>query len=237
MDWSGQLAVVTGASEGIGRAIASALAEKGAAVAVCARDAARIERVAGELRWKGSPTLGLACDVRDEAAVREFARHVMDELGTPTILVNNAGVGRFAPVAEMTTGDWRDVIDTNVTGMFLVTRAFLPAMLEDGGGAVVNIASLAGRNGFAGGAAYCASKHAVLGFSKSLMMEVRQRGMRVIAVCPGSVDTPFFDKQQAMNPNRETILAPEDVAQVVVSALELAPGAMLSEIDVRPTNP
>jgi NAD(P)-dependent dehydrogenase (short-subunit alcohol dehydrogenase family) len=237
VDWTRQLAVVTGASEGIGRAIARALAGRGASLAVCSRGAAGIEELAGSLEGNGGRALGMVCDVRDERSVQAFARRVLEEMGTPTILVNNAGVGRFAPVAEMPAELWNDVIATNLTGMFLVTRAFLPAMMALGGGAIVNMASLAGRNGFAGGAAYCASKHGVLGFSKALMMDVRQRGMRVIAVCPGSVNTPFFDKQTSFTPNRDRILAPDDVAQAVVAALELPAGAMVSELDIRPTNP
>ena len=109
--------------------------------------------------------------------------------------------------------------------------------MRAGGGAIVNIASLAGKNGFDGGTAYCASKHAVLGFSKALMLEVRKRGIRVIAVCPGSVATPFMDKQSQMRPNRERVLQPDDVAQAVLGALTLPDRAMLSEFDLRPTNP
>ena len=126
-----------------------------------------------------------------------LAKHVLAELGTPTLLVNNAGVARWGAVAEMPLEDWDAVIGTNVTGMFLVTRAFLPAMLHAGTGTIVNLASLAGRNGISGGAAYSASKHAVLGFSRSLMLEVRRQGLRVVAVCPGSVDTAIFDKDEA----------------------------------------
>ena len=121
--------------------------------------------------------------------------------------------------------------------MFLVTRAFLPAMLSHGHGAIVNVASLAGRNGFASSAAYCASKHGVLGFSKALMMEVRQRDIRVIAVCPGSVSTAFFDGRTPFQPDREKILRPEDVATVVLEALALDERATVSDLDIRPTNP
>lgn len=237
MDWHFELAVVTGATSGIGKALTEGLADRGAAVAICSRDRLGVEHLAAELRQEGSKALGVDCDVRDEAQVQAFAERVLREVGTPTILINNAGVGRFAPVAEMSLDTWDEVFDVNLRGMFLVTRAFLPAMLAKGRGAIVNMSSLAGRNGFAGGAAYCASKHGVLGFSKSLMMEVRQRGIRVIAVCPGSVNTPFFDDGTPFQPNREKILAPEDVARVVLDALELNERATVSEIDIRPTNP
>jgi len=237
MNWEFELAVVTGASQGIGKAIAQGLVDRGASVAVCSRSAIAIERFASDLRASGGKAFGAPCDVRDEAEVANFAARVQREMGAPTILVNNAGIARFAPVTEMTADQWDQVMATNLRGMFLATRAFLPAMLDHGRGAVVNIASLAGRNGIAGGAAYCASKHGVLGFSKSLMLEVRKRDVRVIAVCPGSVSTAFFDGNTPFQPDREKILRPEDVATVVLDSLELDERATVSELDIRPTNP
>jgi 3-oxoacyl-[acyl-carrier protein] reductase len=152
------------------------------------------------------------------------------------VVVNNAGVGYFAPLEDLTVGQFDEIMAVNVRGMFLVTRAFLPGMRKTGG-AIVNIASLAGKNGFVGGTAYTASKHAVLGFSKSLMLEVRKDNVRVIAVCPGSVATPFFAKAGQDLPNRDRVLTPEDVAAAVIDALKLADRAMISELDIRPTNP
>jgi len=237
MDWHRQIAVVTGGTQGIGWALVDALAKRGAAVAFCARNGRAAEHLAGDLRALGVQTLGAACDVRDESQVAAFAERVLREAGTPTILVNNAGVGRFAPVAEMSLTAWDEVIDTNLRGLFLVTHAFLPAMLARGRGAIVNLASLAGRNGVAGGAAYSASKHGVIGFSKSLMMEVRKHGIRVMAVCPGSVNTPFFDGDTPFTPDRARILEPQDVANAVLDALALPERALVSELDIRPTNP
>ena len=237
MDLTNRLAVITGATEGIGRAIAVALGSAGAKVAICARTAPNVDATVAALREAGLDAIGRACDVADPAAVRAFADFVSRERGDAAVLVNNAGIGRFAPLEELTLEDWDETIAVNLRSLYLVTRAFLPGLVRAGKSSIVNIASLAGRNGFEGGTAYCASKHAVLGFSKALMLEVRKRGLRVIAVCPGSVATPFMDKQDRMRPDRDRILTADDVAQVVVGALTLADRAMVREIDIRPTNP
>ena len=237
MDLTNRLAVITGATEGIGRAIAVALGGAGAKVAICARTAANVDATIGALRQAGLDAIGRACDVADPAAVRAFADFVSRERGDAAVLVNNAGIGRFAPLEALTLEDWDETIAVNLRSLYLVTRAFLPGLLRAGSGSIVNIASLAGRNGFEGGTAYCASKHAVLGFSKALMLEVRQRGLRVIAICPGSVATPFMDKQDRMRPDRDRILRAEDVAQAVLATLTVSDRAMVSELDIRPTNP
>lgn len=237
MDLTGKLCVVTGATEGIGRAIAFSLGRAGATVAICARTPATVERTVAELRAAGIDAIGRPCDVSDPAAVAEFAGFVGRERGDASVLVNNAGIGRFAPLEQLTLEDWDLVMGVNVRSLYLVTRAFLPGLVQAVAGAIVNIASLAGKNGIDGGTAYCASKHAVLGFSKALMLEVRKRGVRVIAVCPGSVVTPFMDKQSRLRPNRDRVLQADDVAQAVLGALTLPDRAMLSELDLRPTNP
>lgn len=237
MDWHEQVAVVTGGTRGIGKALTLDLVRRGAAVAFCARDGQDVERHVTGLLGGGHRALGAVCDVRDEASVAAFAERVKSELGTPTILVNNAGVGRFAPLGEMSLMAWDEVMDTNLRGLFLVTRAFLPAMTARGHGTIVNVASLAGRNGIAEGAAYSASKHGVLGFSKSLMLEVRKLGVRVMAICPGSVNTAFLDGDTPFDPDRARILFPEDVAKATLDALELPERALVSELDIRPANP
>jgi 3-oxoacyl-[acyl-carrier protein] reductase len=237
VDWTKQVAVVTGGTQGIGWALVETLAKRGAAVAFCGRNGGAAEALAGDLRALGVQVVGAACDVRDEGQVAAFAERVHREAGTPTLLVNNAGVGRWAPVAEMSLTAWDEVMDTNVRGMFLVTRAFLPAMIARERGAIVNIASLAGRNGVGGGAAYSASKHGVIGFSKSLLLEVRKHNIRVMAVCPGSVNTPFFDGDTPFDPDRSRILEPQDVATAILDALALPERALISELDLRPTNP
>lgn len=237
MQLTGAVAVVTGATEGIGRAIAFALGKAGARVAICARTEPKLDDTVAALKYEGIKAAGTACDVGDPEQVERFATFVRETFGDPDILVNNAGIGRFAPVEELPLEDWDETMRTNVRSLFLVTRAFLPAMKARGSGHVVNVVSLAGRNGFPGGTAYSASKHAALGFSRSLLLETRKHGIRVLAVLPGSVDTVFFDKAGTEKDNRDRILRPEDVAATVVDALRLPDRATVSELDIRPANP
>jgi len=232
-----QVALVTGATEGIGRAIAFALARGGYSVGTCARTPDRLRTLLAELEAEGIHAAGIPADVGDEAAVGRLVRHVTDALGPVDTLVNNAGIGILKPISGLSLDEWDATMRTNVRGMFLMTRAVLPAMRAARTGAIVNIASLAGRNGIVGGTAYCASKHAVLGFSKALMLEVRQEGIRVIAICPGSVDTGFGPDRVVPKLNRASILRPEDVADTVVAALRLPERALVSELDLRPTTP
>jgi 3-oxoacyl-[acyl-carrier protein] reductase len=230
------LAVVTGATEGIGRALVLALAADGWDVAFCARTGARVEELAAEVGRHPVRALGARCDVSRREDVAAFTARVLSEAGPPELLVNNAGIARWGSVAEFSPDDWDAVIGVNLTGMFLVTRALLPVMLEAGRGTIVNVSSLAGRNGVKEGAAYSASKHGVLGFSRSLMLEVRNRGVRVITVCPGSVDTPIFAKERApFEVKHDTIMRPEDLARIILDAVRLPQGAMVSELDIRPT--
>lgn len=241
MNLKDTLAVVTGATEGIGRAIAFQLGRAGARLAICARTAPHVDATVAALRADGFDAIGLPCDVSEPAAVHAFAERVQQQRGDAAVLVNNAGIGRFHSLEELSLEDWDDTIAVNLRSLFLVTKAFLPSLKRaaaaHGSAGVVNIASLAGRNGFEGGTAYCASKHAVLGFSKALMLEVRKLQVRVIAICPGSVDTPFMDKQDRMHPNRDRVLTADDVAHTVLATLTLADRAMVSELDIRPTNP
>lgn len=237
MELSGTLAVVTGATEGIGRAIAFQLGRAGARLAICARTEPNVRATVQELRNAKIDAVGMPCDVSDPDAVAAFAAFTTKERGAPRVLVNNAGIGRFKPLTELSLEDWDATMGVNVRSLFLMTRAFVGGMQQAGGGTIVNIASLAGRNGLEGGTAYCASKHAVLGFSKALMLEVRKHNIRVVAVCPGSVATPFMGKQARERPNRDRVLAADDVAHVVVSSITLSERAMVSELDIRPTNP
>jgi 3-oxoacyl-[acyl-carrier protein] reductase len=230
-------AFVTGATQGIGRATAFALGRAGYRVGVCARTASKVEAVVSELRAEGIEAAGAAADVADPEQVRRSVALVIEQLGEIGVLVNNAGVLIARPFEELTLEDWDVTMATNLRSLYLVTREVLPGMRRRREGTIVNVASLAGRNGFAGGTAYTASKHAVLGFARSLMLEVRKEGVRVVTVCPGSVDTGMLVDQPMLSPNRERILQPEDVADAILHAVRLPGRALVSELDIRPTNP
>jgi len=230
-------AFITGATHGIGRATAFALGRAGYAVGVCARTAGKVDALVAELRREGFAAAGGAADVSQPEPVSRVVEQISGALGEIGLLVNNAGVLIARPFEELTLEEWDTTMATNVRSLFVVTRAVLPGMRRRGEGTVVNVASLAARNGFAGGAAYTASKHAVLGFARSLMLEVRKEGIRVITICPGSVDTGMLRDQPMLKSNPQRILQPEDVAQAIVAAVQLPGRALVSEIDVRPTNP
>ncbi len=233
-----RVALVTGASAGIGRATAFALGRAGYAVGVCARRAGPLGDTIAELRAAGINAAGQPCDVSDPDAVRALVDHIEATLGPVEVLVNNAGVGILKPFSELTLEDWDTTFASNVRSLFLVTQAVLGGMRERGRGFVINVSSLAGRNGFKGGTAYAASKHAVLGFSSSLLAEVRQDGVRVLAVCPGSVDTELRRDQPFLGTMpTDRMLRSEDVAAIIMDALSLPNRALVSELDIRPAAP
>jgi 3-oxoacyl-[acyl-carrier protein] reductase len=230
-------ALVTGATEGIGRATALALGRAGYRVGICSRSTEKVEATLAELRAQGVTAAGAAADVADPDQVRHLVDQVCGALGEIDVLVNNAGVLIARPIEELTLEDWDVTMATNLRSLYLTTRLVLPGMRTRRQGTIVNVASLAGRNGFVGGSAYSASKHAVLGFSRSLMLEVRKDNVRVIAICPGSVATGMLRDQAMLKPDHERILRPEDVAASILHVLTLPTGALVSELDIRPTNP
>ena len=234
---SPRVALVTGATAGIGRALAFALGRNGFRVGVCGRSAAKVADLIAELEAAGIQSAGCRADVGDEGEVNHLVGLVEKALGPIDTLVNNAGVLIFKPIMELALADWDETMATNLRALFLTTRAVLPGMRQRQSGDIVNIASLAGRNGFVGGTAYTASKHAVLGFSKSLMLETRKDGIRVIAICPGSVATRMLTGTGLARTNSERILAPEDVADTVIHTLRLPRRGMVSELDIRPSDP
>ncbi len=230
-------ALVTGATHGIGRATAFALGRAGYRVGVCSRSAERVDTLVRELGAAGIEAAGRAADVADPAAVDAIVSHVASALGDIGLLVNNAGVLIAKPIEELTLEEWDATMATNLRSLFLTTRAVLPAMRAARRGDIVNVASLAARNGFAGGSAYVASKHAVLGFGRALMLELRKEGIRIITVCPGSVDTAMLQDQPMLKSDPARILRPEDVADTILQALRLPARALVSEVDIRPSDP
>ena len=238
MDIKNKIALVTGASKGIGRETALALAREGAHIAISARSEKLLQEVAGEIRAAGSKALVFPGDMSDEKTIAEFVEATIAEFGRLDILINNAGVGIFGPVAELSTEDWDTMFNLNMRGVFLMTRTCLPHLRAAGESVVVNVASLAGKNAFVGGGGYAATKHALLGFSRCLMLEERQHGLRVLAICPGSVNTPFnIDRSPADDPRRRRIIQPEDVAATILHMIRMPQHTMISEIDMRPSNP
>jgi 3-oxoacyl-[acyl-carrier protein] reductase len=232
-----QTALITGATEGIGRATAFALGRAGYRVGVCSRTEAKIHGTLEELKAEGIEAAGAAADVGQPEQAAHAVEEITGKLGEIQLLINNAGVLIAKPFEELSLDDWDVTMSTNVRSLYLMTRAVLPAMRRRREGSIVNVASLAGRHGFAGGTAYSASKHAVLGFSRSLMLETRKDNIRVIAICPGSVATSMMQDQPMLKAEPQRILQPDDVAQTIVHAVTLPDRAMASELDIRPTNP
>lgn len=226
-----KVAVVTGGNRGIGHGIAQALAAEGATVCLTARRGEDAETAAREL---GAAHRGIACDVRQESQVARLFERVSGELGGTDILVNNAGVGIFGPLAEMEPEDWRTVIETNLNGVFYCCRAAIPQMRRRGGGYILNISSLAGKNAFPNGTAYNASKFGVNGLSEALMQEVRYDDIRVSYLMPGSVATEFG---RGSTEKSDWALQPADVAEVVVDLLRSSSRALFSRVEMRPSKP
>lgn len=225
---SGKTAIVTGASKGIGRSVAMTLAQAGANVVLAARN---FEMLAAVQREIGPAAIAIPTDVTSENSVRNLVIEAERKFGTVDILVNNAGVGIFRSVVDMKTDDFESMMNVNLKGVFLCSRAVLPHMIRRKGGEIINIASLAGKNSFSGGSVYSATKWGLIGFARSLMLEVRDHNIRVVTVCPGSVNTGFADKDR----NDPEIIQPEDVADTVLFALTMPHRVNVSEIDVRPT--
>jgi 3-oxoacyl-[acyl-carrier protein] reductase len=225
-------ALVTGGSRGIGFAIARALAESGTSVAITGRDRAALETARRKL---GGQTIALHADVQNERDAANAVDETADKFGGLDVLVNNAGVGLFASVADMTPAEWRQVIETNLTGAFYCSHAALPHLRRRGGGWIVNVSSLAAKNAFVGGAAYCASKAGLNAFSEALMQEVRHDNIRVTCVMPGSVSTGFGGRGESGEADWK--LAPEDVARTVVDLMAHPARSLPSRVELRPSRP
>lgn len=234
----GKVAIVTGGSKGIGRSIAAGLLAAGARVAISGRSASALKESWDELA-KGAGDAGrlltVAGDVANEQDAAKLINQTVERFGGLDILINNAGIGRFANIADMSTEDWNAILGTNLTGAFFCTRAALPHLKQRGGGYIINISSLASKNAFAGGGAYCASKAALNSFTEALMLETRQDNIRVSDVLPGSVLTEF--NNNALTAGAEWKLSPDDVARVVVDLLAHPSRSLPSRVELRPSKP
>jgi 3-oxoacyl-[acyl-carrier protein] reductase len=229
----GRKALVTGATRGIGRAIAEALMDAGASVAICSRSAHDIEIAVSEMASRSkSKVIGKAADVSKKEDVANLFQFVDQEFGGLDLLVNNAGVGVFKTTAELTDDDWHRTIDTNLTGVFYCCHEALSRMRNRKDGYIVNIGSLAGKNAFAGGAAYNASKFGLKGFSEAMMLDHRHEGIRVSCVMPGSVATGFGSGNQA-----DWKIAPADIAEILLMLVRMPARTLISRVEVRPTRP
>jgi len=228
---SGSVALVTGGSRGIGRAIALRLAALGSSVAICARDATALKEVSSELESQAPRVFAHPADVTRSSDVASLVEKTEATLGPISILVNNAGIGVFGPAHEKSEKDWDRVLNTNLKSVFLVSRAVAASMILQKRGDIINISSLAGRNAFAGGGLYCASKWGVQGLSACMAEDLREHGIRVSVICPGSVATEFSGRGP-MDPSKA--LTPDDVAHAVAMVVTQSPQSFLSEIHVRP---
>lgn len=235
MSLAGKVAVVTGSTRGIGRAIADALLDEGASVVISSRRQRDVDRTVAECRRRGKGTAaGIACDVRNHQQVRQLMDFAVQELGGLDILVNNAGVAYFAPVADLKPEEWQEIIGTNLTGVFYCCHEAIPKMRARGGGYIVNIGSLAGTNAHPTMTAYNASKFGLLGFSEALFQEARADGIRVSHILPGSVETEF---STAGGDKSGWAILPEHIADMVVYLLNSPERTMTTRIEMRPTRP
>lgn len=259
VDLGGRVAVVTGASEGIGEAVAEALGRARASVVITSRTQDRADATAARLNERlraaagGSevagasgataatspgPVIGIACDVRSFEACEALAAAVRERFGRLDVLINNAGLGVFKPVQEMSVDEWRLQVETNLNGVFFTTKACLPLLQEAGNGGegdawLINVGSLASRNSFGRGAGYNASKFGLLGMTEAMMLDLRYDGIRTSILMPGSVNTGFGGHDE----DRQWTLQPDDVARAVLQLIAYPTNALVSRVEMRPARP
>jgi 3-oxoacyl-[acyl-carrier protein] reductase len=235
-----KIAVITGAGKGIGKATAELFLSEGANIVLTSRNLAELEQIKSDNENKKIDNITIiAGDISKEDTISKVIDETIGKYGKIDILVNNAGFGIFDNMVDSKLEDFDTVFNTNVRALYLITKGFLPYMIKEQSGTIINIASVAGKQGFATGSIYCASKHAVMGLSRALMLEVRQYNIRVAVICPGSVATDFFrtESQTTLGSNKETVLQAEEIAETILLTASLPENAMISEIEIRPTNP
>ena len=232
-DLKNKIALVTGGGRGIGAAIARKLAELGAAVIICGRTASILEKTAREIAGNDGNCEAMPCDVSDWNSVSSLADRVKQRFGKLDVLVNNAGIGSFAgPLHKLPLEQWDEVLNTNLRGVFYTVRAFVLLLLAGGGGHIINISSIAGKNALPNGAAYAASKWGLNGLSYSIAEELRGQNIRVAVVCPGSTHTELSPHE---GKDTRKMLQPEDVARAVAMLVTQSPQSFVSELVMRPT--
>ena len=232
----GSCAFVTGAGKGIGRAITLALLKEGVNVTGISRTRTDLESLSKESGSLSGEFKAIPGDISNEHVIKESIEEAVNYFSRLDHLINNAGIGIMKPVQEMSVEEWDLTMNINTRGAFLATRFALPYMIRNNSGTIINIASIARKRAFAGGAAYCASKFAMMGFSEALMFDVRKYNIRVITICPGTVATKFHTGE-ALKKDKDRVLTPEDCAETVVYALKLLQSAAAHEIELRITNP
>ncbi|QNF32050.1 3-ketoacyl-ACP reductase [Adhaeribacter swui] len=233
----GKIALVTGAGKGIGRAIAIALAKEGVHVGLLARNSSQLQKVANEMQGLGVKTSVVTADVANRTAVEAAAAQIKKNLGAVDILINNAGTGTFAKFLEMDPTEWENIIKVNLLGVYYMTRAVLPDMIERQTGDIINISSTAGQRGAAVTSAYSASKFGVMGLTESLMQEVRKHNIRVSALTPSTVATELAIANKLTDGNPEKVMQPEDLAELVIAQLKLNRRVFIKEAGMWSTNP
>jgi len=233
----GKTALITGAGKGIGRAIALALAAEGVHVGLLARTAKDLQNLTDELKSEGHNCSMVTADVSDIQSVNTGVSSLITEMGNIDILINNAGIGKFGKFLELEPAEWEEQIRVNLFGVYYVTRAVLPQMIERQTGDIINISSTAGLKGSALTSAYSASKFGIMGLTESLMQEVRKHNIRVTAMTPSTVVTDLAIRSNLINNNEEKVMHPEDLAELIVAQLKLNRRVFVKEASVWSTNP
>jgi 3-oxoacyl-[acyl-carrier protein] reductase len=233
----GKTALITGAGRGIGRATAIALAKEGVNLGLVGLSMSNLEKVSAELAHHNVNVSVATADVANLDAVEQAIEHIKADLGAIDILVNNAGIAKFGGFLELTPEEWGKIIQVNVMGVYNVTRAVLPDMIERKSGDIVNISSTAGQKGAPVTSAYSASKFAVLGLTESLMLEVRKHNIRVTALTPSTVATDLANENNLISGNTEHVMQAEDLAELLISGLKLNPRVLVKSAGLWSTNP